>query len=94
VQGAADGVAEAPLSAAGRLAQRQEPACWPLALEVDEPLTVELVGELMQWQHLIPLVVRFGGVAAGRAGLRRAEPHGRPGKLSGAWSARAGVGWV
>jgi hypothetical protein len=47
VQGVADGVADAPLGAAGRPAQRQEPACWALAFEVGEPFAVELVGELV-----------------------------------------------
>jgi hypothetical protein len=47
VPGAADGVADAPLGAAGRPAQGQEPACRALAFEVGEPFAVELVGELV-----------------------------------------------
>lgn len=47
VQGVADGVADAPLGAAGRPAQRQEPACWALTFEVGKPFAVELVGELV-----------------------------------------------
>jgi hypothetical protein len=66
-------VADAPLGAAGGPLQCQELACWALALEVREPFTVELVGELVQWHHRIPLVVVFGGVAAGRGRLDEEE---------------------
>ncbi len=51
----ADGVAEVPLGAAGGAAQREEPARWALGFEVGQPFAVELVGELVQWLHLIPL---------------------------------------
>jgi hypothetical protein len=47
VQGVADGVADAPLGAASRPAQRQELACWALAFEMGEPFAVELIGELV-----------------------------------------------
>ena len=44
-QGVADGVADAPVGAAGRPARCQELAREPLAFGVRQPFAVELVGE-------------------------------------------------
>jgi hypothetical protein len=79
VQGVADGVAHAPLGAAGRPAQRQEPACWALAFEMGEPFAVELVGELVQWLHVLPLgcLVQWCGRGPGCAGLAVRADRGK-----------------